>query len=209
MNTLKSAIAVASLLSSVAAFAATYVEIPDAGETLATAQTVAGGTDKITGNVANSSADLFKFGWGGGAFYVNTVGTAWDSQLFLFDSTGAGVQGNDDGVAFAGPAYLQLASLAAGTYYLGISGYDWDPYSASGIMFQSSPFSPLYGPLNGTEALASWGGGSGGGDYEINFRQFTGQQGDPNPVGSVPDAGATLGFLGLGFAGLAAIRRRK
>lgn len=182
--------------------ATTLTETPDVGQTLGTSFLVPGGTTQINGSVSSSDADLYRFFWGGGDFYVNSVGSSFDSQLFLFNSTGQGVQGNDDGVAFAGPAYLQLTGLAQGTYYLGISGFDLDPYSSSGIMFQSFPFEPLYGPSN-SDPLTHWAGGGQGGDYQIHFRQFTGEgQGPENPVGGEVPEPATLILLGSGLAGL-------
>jgi len=206
---IKIASAMASLLLPMGASAA-YIEVGDAGQTLATAQAVPGGTSVITGSLTTGTADLFSFNWGGGAFYVNSVGTSWDSQLFLFNSTGAGVQGNDDGISFAGPAYLQLGALAAGTYYLGISVFNLDPYSASGIIFQSSPFAGLYGP-NNSDPLSSWAGSSGsGGAYTINFQRVTSDGtpiGDPNPVG-VPDGGTTLALLSMSLGGIAWARRK-
>jgi hypothetical protein len=209
---LKNAAAVGSLLLSLTASAATYIEVGDAGETLGTAQAVGGGYTAITGSVTTSDADLFSFNWGGGDFYANTVGSTFDSQLFLFSSTGVGIQGNDDGIAFAGPAYLQIGGLAAGAYYIGVSAYDYDPYSSGGLMFQSFPYEPLYGPLNG-DPLTHWASGDGvfsSGAYSINFQQITSNGtpiGDPTPTG-VPDAGSSVALLGLGLASLAAIRRK-
>src|SRR4051812_20745378 len=187
MKNTKITAVLAALLISGAAHATPFVEIPDAGQTLGTAQALAGGTDQVIGSVAGGDADLYSFYWGGGAFYVNSVGSPFDSQLFLFNENGVGVLGNDDGIAFAGPAYLQTGSLAAGLYYLGISGYNYDPYSATGLIFQSSPYDPVYGPQN-TDPLDHWAGGSGGGSYSINFQQITANGdtvGDSNPVGSV------------------------
>ncbi len=192
------------------ATAVTILEVPDAGQTLGSAQVLPGGTTAIQGNLGPGEADLFKFTWGGGAFYVNSVGTLWDSQLFLFDASGAGVQANDDGIAYAGPAYLQLAALAAGDYYLAISAYDLDPYSSSGVIFQSFPYGALYGPSN-TDPLSYWAGGTGaGGDYTISFQQVTSEGkpiGSSTPVG-VPDGGATVALLGLGLGGIGLARRK-
>lgn len=189
--------------------AVTYVEVPDAGQTLATAQTVPGGVSIITGTVAAGTADLFKFTWGGGAFYVNSTGSTFDSQLFLFDSTGAGILGNDDGIAYAGPAYIQAAILPAGDYYLGVSGFDFDPYSTAGIIFNSFPYEPVYGP-NNSLPLDHWAGSSSGGNYVINFQRITSDGtpiGDPTPTG-VPDGGMTLALLGMAMGGIAWARRK-
>lgn len=193
------------MLASTASMAALHIESGDAGDTLATAQVLAGGTNVITGNLSNDS-DLFQFYWGGGAFYVNTGGSSsdFDTQLFLFNASGAGVWANDDGLPNLG-SYIEDAALAAGTYYLAISGYNRDPVSASGVMFQSSPFAAQYGPLFGSETLQSWSQSGTGGAYTIQFRSASGQD---VQTGTVPEPGM-LGLLGLGLTGLMAIGRRK
>ena len=215
MNKLKLTAAVLALLGTVAARATTYTEIPDAGQTLGTAQVLDAGTSQVVGSTAGD-ADLFLFGWGGGNFYANTVGTSYsdsstDAQLFLFDSNGVGIQSNDDGIAYAGPAYLQVAGLAAGTYYIGISSYDLDPYSASGLIFPTYPYEPLYGPSNLDPLEGFTGTAYHSGNYVINFGSVTsdGTPIDDNPTSSVPDSGSSIGLLGLGLATLAMIRRRK
>lgn len=103
-------------LFAVTSTASTLVEVPDVGQLPGTAALVPGGTLNITGTISGD-ADLWKFYWGGGGFYANTVGstpapgyTRIDTQLFLFDANGLGIQGNDDGISYAGPAYLQLAN---------------------------------------------------------------------------------------------------
>lgn len=203
--------AVASIFFAAGASASVYVETGDAGQTLGIAQVVPGGTSTIFGNL-NSDADLYMFNWGGGSFYANTVGgTIVDSQLFLFGSDGVGILGNDDGVAYAGPAYISTTSLAQGRYYIGVSSYDYDPYSISGLIFQSSPYDKVYGPSN-SDPLVEWSGYSlYTGSYEINFRQITVDGTpveDPTPTTNVPEP-ASLTLVGLGLSGLAAARRRK
>ena len=214
-TTFLSLVAGGALMFSLNASAIVFVEVGDAGESLDTAQMVGGGVTQITGNV-NGDADMFGFYWGGGSFYANTVGSTGDTQLFLFDSSGAGIWGNDDGVSFAGPAYISDPALSAGTYYLGISSYDYDPYSASGVMFQSFPWEPLYGPSNGTETLTNWDGTSfAASAYTINFQQI---DADGNPVGDPTGTGtaptqipepASIALMGLGLLGLGLQHRRK
>lgn len=191
-------------LGSGSAFAAPHLEVGDAGQSLVTSQALGAGISSINGSISGD-ADMYRFNWGGGAFYVNTQGTDFDTQLFLFNSSGAGVWGNDDGLPGLG-SYIEDAALASGTYYLAISGFDLDPYSASGLMFQSHPYSPQYAALNPGEPLTGWSGYEyDGGAYQLNFRSATGETVE---TGSVPEPG-TLALLGLGLIGMFAGKRRK
>ena len=195
-------IAAFAAFSTNAAMAANFAEGVDAGQTLATAQVLGGGTDSITGALSGD-ADIFKFAWGGGAFYADTLGSNFDTQLFLFDSTGAGIRANDDGLTGL-RSYIDPI-LAAGIYYLAISGFDNDPISASGIMFQSSPYSPQYGPNFPGETLQSWVGGGDTGSYIINFRS---ESGEVVQTGEVPEP-ASVALLGMGLFGLFAAKRKQ
>lgn len=205
MKLRKTAVTLALLaLGSGSAFALPHVETGDAGQSLVTSQALGAGTSSITGSL-DSDADMYRFDWGGGAFYVNTQGSDFDTQLFLFNSSGAGVWGNDDGLVELG-SYIEDAALASGTYYLAISGFDLDPYSAYGLMFQNAPTLPQYAPLNPGAPLTGWAAELfESGAYQINFRSATGETVE---TGHVPEPG-TLALLGLGLIGMFAGKRRK
>ena len=107
--------------------------------------------DQISGSFATGAdADLYRLCLqGGGTFSASTVGgTSRDTQLFLFDSQGHGVYGNDDAQATRQselPAGDPLTPAAPGVDLLGISSYNRDPRGASGEIFPNSGgvFAPI------------------------------------------------------------------
>jgi hypothetical protein len=182
------------------AFADTIAEVGDAGDLTGTAQDASGAAvDTITGTVASGAdADLYRFFWGGGVFSATTVGTTGtlsDTQLYLFDDAGMGITGNDDAVGLRSSIG---ASIAAGFYYLGISGFDFDPESAGGEIFtdnfggEATPTGP-----GGPGPLTGWGGSSSSGTYTIVLSTTTAT---PEPI--------SLVLFGSGVAAMA-VRRRK
>lgn len=214
-----------------------FKESTDAGATLATAAVLSDGTAYVTGSINSSTdkVDLYKFNWGGGAFYVNTVSTAFDSKLYLFDSTGHGVQANDDGFGtLSRPSYIQrpssvydynsstyipVGNLDAGTYYLAICGTGYSPYSGSSsyTLFPNINATKQIGPKNSTYTLSGWTGSSTTGAYYINFTQASNGasgrgaiiSGTENPTGSPTPIPPAVFLFGSGLSGLLLCKSRK
>ena len=208
------AIAVALIcVLSTTSWAATWSEVGDAGSLPGTAQGTGAGPGPLTsisGTVAASGdADMYQiFISSPGTFSATTVGTPGtlnDTQLFLFDAGGLGIYANDDtSPTFRStlPAGNANSPTTPGLYYLVISGFDVDPTSSGGEIFDDS-FTGVHGPTGpgGGSPISGYSGGSGTGTYTINL---TGA--DPSDVAAVPEP-TTLALLGSGIAGLV-VRRR-
>jgi len=161
----------------------------DAGDTLKTAQLPIGdgAHTSITGNLRDAAgvgdvndADLYQVCLtGDGTFSATTNPTTagasadFDSQLFLFNSNGLGVYGNDDSKGGAGPSLLPaghaLTPSAPGVYYLAISSFNNDPQSTGGDIFPGDS-NAVEGPTGpgGGSPLSGWSGdGGSSGRYVI------------------------------------------
>jgi len=184
-----------------------WMEVGEAGDLPGTAQTPMGigPLDSISGLVGSGDADMYEiYVTGGGTFSATTVGgAAFDTQLFLFDSSGMGIYANDDtssgGFQSTLPAFYPLTPTTAGIYYLAISNFNYDPENMGGIIFPSFPPDGINGPTGpgGGSAITGWSGsGFSGGEYTIFL---TGASAVPEP--------ATMGLLSLGVLSL--LRRKK
>ncbi|MBD1928066.1 PEP-CTERM sorting domain-containing protein [Trichocoleus sp. FACHB-90] len=209
-------------LSSVPAQAATFTESDDAGETLSTAQilsTMPMPLKSISG-MLSGDADLFQiFLTGGQTFSATTVGRAdFDTQLFLFDKDGFGVYSNDESTGSIGQSTLPMNSpftpTKSGIYYLGISGFDYDPVSDKGEIFPDFPdfpdvaFDAVVGAtgFGGDSPLKEFDGAilSSGGSYTI---ALTGVETAGNT--SIPEPSSVLGILALGALGASRLKNQK
>jgi hypothetical protein len=121
----------------------TWTEVGDAGELLSTAQTTVG-TSPLTqiGGVLlnNLDVDLFKIYINDHAnFTASTIGgVIFDSMLFLFDSSGKFIIGDDD-FSLGGFDGSKLSKgtiyqpTTNGFYYLAISNYNRNPANTIGL----------------------------------------------------------------------------
>ena len=150
-------------------------EAGDAGSLPAGAQDLtAQSVVEIEGTFAAADdVDMYKLCLpGGGGFSASTVGaTAVDTQLFLFDSAGLGVYGNDDDGSSRQstlPAGHPLTPQAGGDYYLAVGPFNLDPSSAGGLIFPA--LAPVLAPTGpgASQPVSEWSGRlSGAGPYRI------------------------------------------
>ncbi|HEY1769496.1 MAG TPA: DVUA0089 family protein [Chthoniobacterales bacterium] len=207
--------------------AGTYTESGDAGDLTTTAQ-VASGTpfanlDHINGTLTFtnglSEGDMFEI-------YINNTSTFsattnfflpgsnnFDSQLFLFNAAGMGVEANDDDPTTGSPQSTLpsgnaiLSSLPAGVYYLLITGSGRYPTDTLNQLmfanFTDGHTDPrgVYGANSGTVAINGYTGYSNaGGNYSI---ALTGAEFLP----AVPEA-SIVGCLAVGLVLLVVFQRR-
>ena len=175
-NTLPAAIAAAALLAGLTSYAcaATWTEAGDAGQTIPTVQ----GTGSVIGNPLTmifgslgtpDDVDLYAINIATPSTFsattVNalTAGSGLDTELYLFNSSGAAVYANDDasGASLQStlPAGNANGPLAAGTYYLAISTSGNEPVNfANTLLFGAdSPSTTIRGPAPSVPGgLAGW-----------------------------------------------------
>jgi hypothetical protein len=205
----KTTLMLAALAVSSAAMAQSWAEAGDAGNLPGTAQVTMGVGDlmTITGNHDANDIDMFAIMVTNPAlFFATTEGvTSFDTQLFLFDSTGRGVTYNDDS-----PGGTTLQSTITGVfvtgpglYYLAVGQYNADPSSATGLIWNNTPFNTERAPdgPGAADPVISWSaGGTTVSPYQIDLRGAG--------YATVPEPG-TFVAIGIGLAGLALARRRK
>jgi hypothetical protein len=186
----------------------------DAGQLPATAQITSGNPPltAIMGTIDTpTDVDMFAIRiTNPAAFSATTVGqpgTLFDTQLFLFDATGRGVEANDDVSTTDLRSTLTPFSGAPGLYYLAISSFNSDPVVPGGLRIFPEPeetIAPVFGlPVGptgpgGGQPVADWTtGGLSSGTYQI---ALTGAE-----PAQVPEP-TSVTLLALGIVGLALIR---
>ena len=201
--------------------AATYTEMGDAGDLPGSAQVVTGVVGApltqiggvLTLSSSLSDSDMFQIYISNpAAFSASTTAFVagannFDTQIFLFNSSGRGVIGNDDAASGA------LSSIPAGSftssagyYYLLISGSGRYATSVGGLIFPNytdGTTDPTLavgptGPGGGSTITGYTGNSNDGGNYRIDL---TGAQFAVAPEPS------TWAFILAGTAGLAGIAR--
>ncbi|KXI28198.1 hypothetical protein AX660_17625 [Paraglaciecola hydrolytica] len=204
LKMLKAAFAGLFLSATGFANAGLILEIDDTGDSLITAQILAGGTTQVSGTIdTNSDIDLFGFYWGGGILDLNVYqdNSGLDTQIFLFDSLGFGLFHNDDAPF---PNSIIQATLAAGAYFVGISSWSNDPLSVDGAIFPSD-FTGQLSPTGagGASVLSNWEyDGVSSGAYLLDISSTA--QYPTNDV-EVPEP-SILAIFALGIMGLASRR---
>jgi hypothetical protein len=146
----------------------------DAGELTSDAQVVTGNgpLPQIVGTL-NADTDTYKIRicdvGGFGATLVNNA--LFDTQLFLFDANGMGVTSDDDSQGTLQSTLTAQFITAEGDYYLSISGYNRDPDSEAGLIWNSTPFNVERAPdgPGAGGALIAWEGFGGSGQYAIDL----------------------------------------
>ena len=191
MKNIGLALVAAFALSSTQAMAVPFTEVADAGSLVGSAQYAGTNITSISGSTSPGDyEDLFRLSVGDGLFEAATTGLfgssrSFDTMLFLFDSSGTFITANDDSGSLG--SYIS-ATLVAGDYLLGISGFSNDALNGTGGVFR----------FGATGILASWEESGATGNYTIGI----------NSTAAVPEP-APLALLALGLTALGLARRKR
>jgi hypothetical protein len=165
--------------------AGAYAESADAGQLPATAQPPTGGTvgsplPMILGVHTSGDVDMYRINICSPAnFSASTVnGAGFDTQLFLFNTSGFGIAFNDDapgsGTVQSALSNQFVASLPAGEYLLAISQFDNDPTSGGLAIWSDTPYATERAP-DGPGAAGAVDAWTGGGTMSLAYAvSFTG-----------------------------------
>lgn len=223
------ALCAASFFAIASAEAVTYTEIGDAGQLPSTVQPTAANQaaanqplTQIFGSLlTGADVDLYLINITNPATFsattVNTLtnGTGLDTALFLFDSNGRPVYGNDDDasgtvVTSTLSAGNSLGPIVAGLYYLAIGLSGAEPVNFANIaLFVTTTSTATRGPnpIAANNPLANWDTSNVNGsfptfpsNYQIDLTGAT--------TAAIPEP-STLAFTILGVAGLIGLTQKR
>ncbi len=212
-------LAVATACLPLASHAATYTETTDAGDLPGTAQVLTPaltlGSNSIAGTLTLttgiSESDMFRITLSTAeSLTISTTAFVagrnnFDTQIALFTSGGVGILANDDAAAGGAQSSLTTGTLAAGNYYLLISGSGRYATSAGGLIFPNytdgvTDPSATVGPTGpgGASAITGYTGTSNeGGNYTVAV------------TAAVPEPSSFVAALAAGLGGLGLVLRRR
>ncbi len=203
-----------SSLFALALQAAAFSEVGDATD-LPPGQTISGNGPLLGSFASLGDVDLYRIDISDAAsFAAETVaGAGVDTVLFLFDTNGLAIAGNDDltGGNSITAYFSRLSSVAGlidGTYLLAVSRWPYFPVSAGGQIYSINvtneelvPFQGVAYPTGpgGNQSLTSWPNAFGTDDplqppYSIALT------GVPEPDGDAGCAVALAAFAAIGLA---------
>ncbi|MBI1190560.1 MAG: hypothetical protein GC200_07795 [Tepidisphaera sp.] len=150
----------------------------DAGELPASAQAITGADGplaSIGGSIDSGDTDMYAITICDPTMFSASLGvggrTNFDTQLWLFDANGVGVEFNDDSVGAASVLDNSFVT-APGQYYIAVSGYNRDALDSSGaLLWNNTPFTGVRaadGP-GAANAVSSWTGSGANGTYLLTL----------------------------------------
>ncbi len=178
-----------------------FNEIGDAGQLLGTAQSVGNGVTTINGSIYSpGDIDLFKltFAYTGNVTFNGVVTSgALDPNIYLFNSSGNVLAGNDNGGGFPNARITQF--ITPGTYYLSLGEYDLDARDSNNALL----YDLNVGVINASGVLGGWSGSGTGNRADTGTYQLS------TSIATQAPEPSTWISLAAGLGVLTFFRRRK
>lgn len=194
------------------ALSATFSEQPVNNDQITSAQNLGNitGDNTIDGSLSATpfDDDLFAISLQSGSkLAVSVNDPTLDTQLFLFNTGGFGLTGNDDSGNLAFNPSFSFTASTNGVYYLGITGSNYDPVDSAGNFIFSDNTTGNFS-VTSVESLAGWALRDPLGLSPV-FGNYTIKVNITPPTTSVPEPSAFLGlFAWIGCMAQGARKRR-